>query len=125
MFAKKQHPGLPSQPFAHTDDCGIVRADPDVEIPWSRIEARRWQRICQCGAEGWSEPEPERARRDPLDPATAMHSGECEFREADRDVLRVALKVRDGAGGDDYWWVTCAGCDCSWAVPRYAEESVG
>jgi hypothetical protein len=38
-------------------------------------------------------------------------------------VLRVILKVRDGAGGD-YWWVECSACDTAWQV-RYYAESVG
>ena len=25
----------PNPPFAHADDCKIVHADPDVQIPWS------------------------------------------------------------------------------------------
>jgi hypothetical protein len=38
-------------------------------------------------------------------------------------VLRVILKVRDGAG-EDYWWVECGVCDNPWQVLYYA-ESVG
>jgi hypothetical protein len=34
-------------------------------------------------------------------------------------MLRVLLKVRDGAGGD-YWWVECGACDTGWQVPHYA-----
>jgi hypothetical protein len=124
MFAKKQRPTPPSQPFAHSDTCGIVRADPDVRIEWQRIEGRRWQRICECGIEGWSEPEPERVRLDPLDAKTSRHAGQCEFAsETDPAVLRMILKVKDGAGGD-YWWVDCNACDTAWQVPHYA-ESVG
>jgi hypothetical protein len=75
--------------------------------------------------EGWREPEPERVRLDPLDPKTSRHAGQYEFAsETDAAVLKLALKVKDGMGGD-YWWVECGGCDCSWAVPHYAEESVG
>ena len=51
MFGRK-HRGLPEQPFAHSDTCGIVRADPDVRIEWQRIEGRRWQRVCECGNRG-------------------------------------------------------------------------
>jgi hypothetical protein len=47
-------------------------------------------------------------RRDTTDPA----------------LLRVILKVQDGAGGR-YWWVQCSACDCAWQVPHYAAESVG
>jgi hypothetical protein len=38
-------------------------------------------------------------------------------------VLRVILKVKDGAVGD-YWWVECGASDTAWQVPYYA-ESVG
>ena len=44
-------------------------------------------------------------------------AGECEFGSAtDAAVLRVILKVKDGAGGD-YWWVECGACDTAWQVP--------
>jgi hypothetical protein len=50
--------------------------------------------------------------------------GRCEFAsETDPTVLRIRLKVQDGAGGG-YSWVTCGGCDMGWQVPYYA-ESVG
>ena len=39
-------------------------------------------------------------------------------------MLRVLLKVRDGAGGD-YWWVECGACATAWQVPYYITESVG
>jgi hypothetical protein len=39
----------------------------------------------------------------------------------DPAVLRVLLKVREGAGGG-YSWVTCGGCEGSWQVPHYAES---
>jgi hypothetical protein len=42
----------------------------------------------------------------------------------DAAVLRVILKVKDGAGGD-YWWVDCGTCDTAWQVPHYAAEGVG
>jgi hypothetical protein len=49
---------------------------------------------------------------------------ECEFAsETDPSVLRLVLKVAEGAN-DDYWWVTCSACDFAWQVPHYA-ESVG
>lgn len=63
-------------------------------------------------------------RSDPLDPSTYRHAPECEFvSEADPAVVRVLLKVRNGAGGD-YWWVQCGACDTAWQVPYYA-ASVG
>jgi hypothetical protein len=53
-----------------------------------------------------------------------MHAGACEFRIAERDVLRVALKVKPGAH-ESYVWVECSGCDCGWQVPVFAAEGVG
>jgi hypothetical protein len=65
-----------------------------------------------------------RLRRDPLDAKTSRHAGQCEFAsETDAPVLRVILKVKDGAGGD-HWWVECGARDTAWQVPYYA-ESVG
>jgi hypothetical protein len=53
----------------------------------------------------------------------SRHAGECEFTsETDAAVLRVILKVKDGAGGD-YWWVECGACDTAWQVPYYAENA--
>ena len=61
---------------------------------------------------------------DLLDAKTSRHTGECEFAsETDAPVLRVILKVKDGAGGG-YWWVECGSCDAGWQVTHYA-ESVG
>jgi hypothetical protein len=34
-------------------------------------------------------------------------------------VLKVLLKVKDGAGGG-YWWVECGSCECGWQIPHYA-----
>jgi hypothetical protein len=49
---------------------------------------------------------------------------QCDFAaETDAAVLRVILKVRDGAGGG-YWWVECGSYDAGWQVTHYA-ESVG
>jgi hypothetical protein len=41
----------------------------------------------------------------------------------DPAVLRIILKVKDGAGGG-YWWVECGTCVCAWQVPYYAESGV-
>jgi hypothetical protein len=61
----------------------------------------------------YEEPADRRVRLDPLDPKTSRHAGQCEFAsETDVALLRVVLKVRDGA------------CDAGWQVPYYA-ESVG
>jgi hypothetical protein len=50
---------------------------------------------------------------------------QCEFaNETDPAVLKVLVKVKDGAGGG-YRWVECGTCACGWQVPHYAEESVG
>jgi hypothetical protein len=38
MFHKTKRAAPPDRPFAHSDDCKIVKADPTVEIPWSRHE---------------------------------------------------------------------------------------
>ena len=55
---------------------------------------------------------------------TSRHAGNASSPPAtDAAVLRVILKVRDGAGGD-YWWVECSACDTAWQV-RYYAESVG
>jgi hypothetical protein len=125
MFHRRQRNEPPSRPFAHDPDCRIVKADPSVEIPWSRLEYGRWRRECVCGAEGWSEPAAERVRQDPLDPSTARHAGRCEFKDTtDRDVLKVLLKVKAGMG-EGYSWVTCGACEHEWAVADYAEERVG
>jgi hypothetical protein len=65
-------------------------------------------------------PVADHVRLDPLDPKTSRHAGQCEFAsETDVGVLRLILKVKDGAGGD-YWWVECTACDCGWQVPHYA-----
>jgi hypothetical protein len=59
---------------------------------------------------------------DPLDSKTSRHAGECEFASAtDAAVLKIVLKVKDGAGGG-YWWVECGACDTAWQVPYYAEN---
>lgn len=44
-------------------------------------------------------------------------------RDRDRAVLKIVLKVKDGAGGS-YHWVECGSCECAWQVPYYA-ASVG
>jgi hypothetical protein len=66
----------------------------------------------------------DRVRLDPLDAKTSRHAGECEFATTtDPAVLKVLLRVKDGAGGG-YWWVECGACAIGWQVPYYA-ESVG
>ena len=115
----------PTRPFAHADDCKIVKADPGVEIPWSEVESGHWRATCVCGTEDYYEPVSDRIQLDPLDARTSRHAPQCEFAsETDAAVLRFVLKVRDGAGGD-YWWVECSACDCAWQVPHYGRESDG
>jgi hypothetical protein len=40
MFGRRKKG--PTQPFAHADDCKILKADPGVEIPWSEVESGHW-----------------------------------------------------------------------------------
>jgi hypothetical protein len=118
MFGRKKGP---IRPFAHADNCKIMKADPTTKIPWSDVESGHWRAECQCGIEHFHEASAyRRARLDPLDPSTFHHAGGCKHRDTtDPAFLAAILKVRDGAGGD-YWWVECAGCDCGWQVPHYA-----
>jgi hypothetical protein len=63
------------------------------------------------------------ARLDPL-VDRSMHLGQCQFKDTtDREVLKIALKVKPGAH-ESYVWVECSGCECGWPVPVYAEETV-
>lgn len=60
----------------------------------------------------------------PIDPSTFRHAGQCEHRfTSDPALLRVILRVRDGAGVG-YWWVECGTCECGWKAAQCA-ESVG
>ena len=115
----------PSKAFSHADDCKILKADPGVEIQWSEIESGYWVAQCVCGKEYYRDSVTDpRVRLDPLDPKTSHHAPECEYAYAtDAAVLKIVLKVKDGAGGT-YWWVECGACDTGWQVPHYA-ESVG
>jgi hypothetical protein len=71
----------PTRPFAHADDCKIVKADPSVVIPWSEVESGHWQAECRCGKEHFHEaPADRRTRLDPLDPSTFRHAPQCEHR---------------------------------------------
>jgi hypothetical protein len=68
----------------------------------------------------YEEPADRRVRLDPLDPKTSRHGGKCEFAsETDAAVLKIVLKIKDGAGGG-YWWVECGTSECGWQVPHYA-----
>jgi hypothetical protein len=122
MFHKKQG-GPPDRPFLHSDICKIVKADPGVDIPWSEVEGGHWVRTCQCGEEHYRAPAPKHTRLDPLDPKTARHLGECEFKDlSDPAVLKILLRITEK---DGYWWTECAGCQSGWQVPHYVAESAG
>jgi hypothetical protein len=110
----------PTQPFTHSDNCRIVRADPTTEIEWVEVATGRWEAVCVCGHEYFNEPlTDDRERLDPHDPSTFRHAPQCEHRDTiDPALLRVILRVRDGAGGG-YWWVQCGTCDTGWQVPYY------
>jgi hypothetical protein len=123
VFSRKRTP--PSKPFIHSDDCRILKADPSTKVPWNYLGDGFWKAECVCTYETYVEPAVDaRVRLDPLDPATARHLGQCEFKDVDDPaILRLALKVQDGAH-PSYQWVSCAGCEVGWQVPLYA-ESVG
>jgi hypothetical protein len=123
VFRRKRTP--PSKPFIHSDDCRILKADPDVEIPWNYLGDGSWRAECVCTFEIYVEPAvDERVRLDPLDPKTSRHLGQCEFAsETDPERLRFLLKVKPGLG-EGYDWVECGACGAGWQVPYYA-ESVG
>jgi hypothetical protein len=75
----------------------------------------------------WTEPIPPTVvlGLDPLDPSTSRHAGQFEPRDTtDPALLRLLLKVQDGAD-PGYWWVTCGACETSWQVWHYAAESAG
>jgi hypothetical protein len=116
---KRPEPG----PFIHTNDCAILRADPDAQIPWNEVDTGVWEARCQCGRQYFHEPaRDEQARQDPLDPALARHAPPCERASvSEPDMLRLALKVTEK---DGYWYVQCASCTAGWQVPFFAEEGV-
>ena len=124
MFGRRKKG--PDKTFIPSEGCRILAADPDVEIPWNEVEACHWRAECVCTIEYYTEPfVDDRVRLDQLDPATSRHAGECEFAaETDPAMLKVLLKVRDGAGRD-YWWVECGACACGWqgsALPRRVDR---
>jgi hypothetical protein len=100
MFGLKKRGS--TRPFTRTDNCKILKADPTAQIPWSEVATGHWRAVCQCGSEDvYEEPADRRARLDPYDPSTFRHAGQCEFAsETDAAMLRIILKVKDGAGGD-------------------------
>jgi hypothetical protein len=118
MFGLKKK-RCPAQPFSHSENCPILKADPTTQIEWVEVETGHWQAVCQCGTEYFHEPfTDDRERLDPYDPSTFRHAGSCEHRDTtDPDLLRLVLKVKDGAGGG-YWWVECATCEHGWQVPH-------
>ena len=110
MFNRKRTP--PSKPFIHADDCRVLKADPDVPIPWNYVGDGSWRAECVCTFEIYVEPAvDERVRLDPLDPKTSRHLGQCEYAsETDPGVLKFLLKVKPGLG-EGYDWVECGACD--------------
>jgi hypothetical protein len=115
----------PHQAVHPQRDCRILKADPDVEVPWNYLGDGFWRAESVCTFETFAEPMvDDRVRLDPRDPATARHLGQCEYAsETDPAVLRFVPKVKEGADGG-YRWVECGSCECGWQVPHYA-ESVG
>ena len=120
MFGRKEGP---TKPFTHSDDCAILKADPNVEIPWSEIRRGVWEARCVCGVQYHHDPiTDDRVRNDPL---KIGHRGapRCELHgETDPAVLRLALKAveRDG-----YWWVQRGACDIGWqfhTTPRASDD---
>jgi hypothetical protein len=103
MFGLKKGP---TRPFSHADNCKILKADPGVEIKWSEVETGHWRAVCQCGSDDVYEEANRRVRLDPLDPKTSHHAPECEYAASDAAVLKIVLKIKEGAGGT-YWWVAC------------------
>jgi hypothetical protein len=118
MFGRKKGP---DQPFSHSSDCKIFKADPSVKIEWSEIRPGVWEAVCVCGRQHFHEPVvDDRAKLDPLDPATMQHGPGCPYREATEIPLGI-LKVDERHG---YWWVECNACQFAWQTPFYAPESV-
>jgi hypothetical protein len=101
-----------------------VKADPHVEIPWSRLEYGQWRRECVCTIEYYNEPfVDDRVRLDPFDPKTSRHAGECEYRDTtDPAVIELVLNVKPGMS-EGYDSVTCNGCQTAWRVPHYAART--
>jgi hypothetical protein len=123
MLGFKKKSG-PTRPFAHAIDCKILKADPDVEIPWQEIESGLWVAECICSKEYEREaPADRRLRLNPVDPDTFRHLPGCEHRDTtDVSIVKAILRVQDREG---YWRVDCAACDGCWQVPYYAAESGG
>jgi hypothetical protein len=90
----------PTKQFQHADDCRILKADPNVEIPWSEVRRGVWEARCVCGFEYHNDPvADDRVRNDPL----KIHRGApyCELHgETDPAVLRLGLKATEK---DGYW----------------------
>ena len=119
MFDRRKK--RPARPFAHADNCKIVKADPGVEIRWQEVETGLWIAECQCGKEYHREPLADsRVRLDPLDPSTFRHGGGCDQRDVtDPAIIRATLRVQEREG---YWWVECSMCPCCWQTPYVAAE---
>jgi hypothetical protein len=44
MFGRRKKG--PDKTFVHSEDCRILAADPDVEIPWNEVETGHWRAEC-------------------------------------------------------------------------------
>ena len=55
MFHKKKGP---DEPFAHSDDCKILAADPDVQIAWSEIGVESGRHAVSAGSSITTIPSP-------------------------------------------------------------------
>jgi hypothetical protein len=75
----------PDEPFGHADDCKIVHADPDVQIPWSEIRRGVWEARCVCGVQYHHDP----ITDDPVrnDPLKIGHRGAPRASSAARPIL--------------------------------------
>ena len=121
MFGlRKKGPSQPTGPFAHTEGCKVVMADPGFQPEWQEIEEGHWQRICQCYTEDRWEPRANmRTRLDPYDPSTFSHFPSCEHRDVtDPHIVKALLTVRER---ENYWYVLCGSCETGWQTPFYAE----
>jgi hypothetical protein len=100
----------------------VARSAPRTLSGWRHGFEPRWDYQVICTTEYYNEPfVDDRVRLDPLDPSTSRHAGECEFAaETDPAVLKILLKVKDGAGGANGGWCAAAAHAAGWlrTTPR-------
>jgi hypothetical protein len=66
--------------FSHQESCKLLKADPSFSPEWQEVERGFWKAECQCGVEIFRDvAADDRVRRDPLDPKTSRHLGQCEY----------------------------------------------